>query len=198
MSALVLVRDDMIGQMKANPRLAGINISYHGGEFDLAALENYSKQAPALVIALLGFDVAAEEGVQADATWGMVALTKRTVEDPADFMAGEQWTSVIALADKGARAVKDAFLGCDAPVTVSAPKNFKATNQYDLKIDDTGIAMWGMTWDQRIELQDTAAELNLKPLITIGVKYDLRPPGQPGEEVGDVVEAEDIVDNLDV
>ena len=210
MSALLLVHDAIVSGLTASPLLAGVQVTDHGGDFTAEDLVKYSKRAPALVVALLDFDVELEAGTcVAVAQWGMVALTKNAPTAPVAgspdhatdtlttlLYRGKQARSAIALVDAATRALMRTFYGFAAPagMTVSAPRGFRALNEYHPKLDAVGIALWGIAWQQRIDLIDAPEITDL--LTTVHVDYDLSP--QPdGEDVGEVPEAEDSIENLD-
>ncbi len=193
MSALLSVRDALVTGLAADVRLAGVNVIAHGGDFELDSLKRYSVQAPALIVALLDFKATPEGGsVMADATWGMVALTRNAPasaeEDP---IAGRAWTSVIALADKATRALYATFYGYSAGFTVSKPRSFGAMNEFTTALDKMGVGMWGLSWKQTIELADLPTEAVFDELNTVQTRYDLA-PRPDGEDLGDVPEAEDL------
>lgn len=190
MSALLLVRAAIVTALTSNSELSGVHITTHGGDFTGKDLARYSKRAPALVIALLSFKPELQAGtVVALARWGVVAIAKNVPANPRD-------AGVIDLADKATRALMRFFQGFDAPagMTVSAPRNFAAVNEYSPDLDAVDIALWGLAWDQQIDLVDPEI---LDLLATVDVKYDLIPLSQPGQEIGDQIEAEDLLEDLD-
>lgn len=186
MSQLVLVRDAIVSQLKADKRLGGaprpVTVSWHGGDFNLEDLRTYGANAPALVLALLRVGHEQQDGsTVAMAHWGLVALT-------VDDKALDKHTGCLVLLDATLRAVGQSIFGTGPMVG----KNDKldAVNEYSRALDELGIAMWALAWQQKIELvdEDTSVAFN-----ALRVRYDLYPRPE-GEALGDVVEAEDLIE----
>lgn len=185
--AIRLVRDAIVtalqAQTGAGERLAGVNVSTHHGDFDLEALTRYGKQAPHLVLAVLRFTPVRGGGtIIADTVFGLVALT----DDRADVRRAD---ACLDLADAATRALLPLFSG-SASTTVSTPQDYQAVNEYSAALDKLGVAMWGMTWTQSIDLIDVDTSV---PFNGVDVDYDLstRPEG---EDLGEVPEARDEID----
>jgi hypothetical protein len=210
-SALLLVHDAIVSGLSASPLLTGVQVTYHGGDFTADDLLKYSKRAPALIVALLDFDIELEAGtVVAIAQWGMVAITKNAPAVPVAGMPahataaittllhrGKRTRSAIALVDAATRALMRVFYGFSAPasMTVSAPSGFRAINEYHPKLDAQDIALWGVSWQQRIDLVDAPEITDL--LTDVHVDYDLY-PRPAGEDLNEAPEAEDLIEDLDV
>lgn len=199
MSSLVEVRDAIVAGLAANPRLANVTVTHHGGDFDLDALKRYSKQCPALVLSLLHFKPELQGGsVVAYCTWGMVALTKNKPNTGTTDFDAPHWTAVIALVDRAVRALAHFFYGysqSESGRSVSKPSKMGAMNEYQTELDKLGIGMWGMSWEQRIELQDAADEAVYDDLVTVNAKIDTS-PRPDGEDLGEVPESEDELTDL--
>lgn len=182
MGSLIDTRDAIIAHLEADTRLPGVNVSFHGGELLAADLQRYSKQAPHLVLCLLEFRTEEHDGsIMALATWGLAALTK--TEDKSR----PRRDSVIDLADAVTRSLYWAFPGDE---TRSRPQNFKALNEYDLKLDGRGLALWACQWQQQIELEDVPFE-DFDDLLDIAVDYETYT--RDGETLGDAPEAQDLI-----
>jgi hypothetical protein len=162
MSRLVEVRDETIAAFKASPLLAGVFVTSHGGEFGEADLLRYSKQTPALIVAMLRYDMRIEGGlVTGDAIWGVIAMAK---SDPGV----KRDVGVLALTDAAIRVLGRTFMGTDG---VSRPKELVAKNEYGPKIDAQGIAMWSITYRQTVDLADDVdAAVDLERIHTDYVK----------------------------
>src|SRR5712671_3999589 len=165
MSSLLDTRDAVVSSLASSPLIVGlfstpVSVTAHGGEFSTADLERYSKQTPALIVALLRYDERIEGGlVTGDATFGVIAMTKNTPALRRD-------RSVVMLADAATRVIARSFFGTG----VSRAKELVGRNEYSAKIDAQDISMWSLTWRQTIDLADDS---NAVPLNTLDVKYDL-------------------------
>lgn len=195
MSSLVDVRTAMVTALRADSRLAGVNVSTHGGDFTLAELLRYGgKGCPALVLALLRFKPQDNGGlIVAEATWGLVAMTKdavapEVIDPPTAARTIRRDESVIDLADKASRCILRLFAGTDATV-VGRPQEMICQNEFAEKLDREGIAMWGMQFGQLIDLQEESD--SSVPFDLLHAEWDLVPLSQPADELGDQIEAED-------
>lgn len=145
MSRLADIRDETVAALQASPFLAGVFVTHHGGEFGETDLIRYSKQAPAVIVALLRYDMRIEGGlVTGDATWGLVVETK-------DAPALKRDKASIDITDACVRILGRTFMGTDG---VSRPKDLVARNEYSPKIDGQGISLWSITYRQTVDLAD--------------------------------------------
>lgn len=200
MSSLADVRDAIVTGLAADARLSGVNISVHGGDFTLDDLLRYSKKSPALVLALLRYTAVDTGGVVvAKAIWGLAALVRNTATTGATDLDTKKDAAVIALADRATRALVGIVYGVDDPTpastAVSTPRNFVALNMYTPELDEEGVAMIGMQWEQEIDLVDVDVDA-LDDFITAHVDYETHT--RPGETVGEVPEATDDITDLNL
>ena len=188
--AIRLVRDSIVASLQT---LSGVNVSQHDGDFGLEDLKKYAKHSPHLVLAVLRFPAHIDGGsVVADVVFGLVALC----EDRAATRRGD---ACLDLADRVTRTLIRAFAGY-AATTVSAPSDWEAVNEYSAALDNLGVAMWGMTWAQSVDLDNPAAAgaVDLAdppapvPLELVHVDYETHT--RPEEDLGEVPEAQDDVD----
>lgn len=169
-------------------RLAGVNTSMHGGELTHEDLKRYGVNSPHLVVVLLRADIETEAGsIVARARWGVLGVTRNTSQARRDKAA-------IDLIDATIRTLIWSY-----PIsteTGSRPYNVVAANEYSVPLDEDGLALWGIQFDQTVELEDVAFD-DRDDLSTVHADYDLY-PRPAGEDLGDVPEAEDDLTDLEL
>lgn len=187
MTTLSSVAAAYVAELSADSRLAGVNVSFHGGDFTLEDAKRYSAGAPALILTILGFDVELHDGsVMACTQWGAVALAK-------DVPGTQRRVGVVDLAEAAVQALAQTFVASSVS-TLGKPCNLKAGNSYSPAADATGLAFYALTWEQEIELQEADTSVDLD---TLYVDYDLAP--RPHEEgLGVVPEAQDVINLQEV
>lgn len=164
--------------------------SLHGGDIDLAELKVYARNTPALILALAGIKGMYQSERVAECMWALFVVCEDTgdgaggvygkIEQTHDYVDallrvllafGQRW----GLSDRGVGPVTDVV----------------ARNLYSRKIDDRGVALWGLSWTQQIDLADDT-DLTV-PLNTIHADWDLY-PRVDGAVLGDELEASDELD----
>jgi len=180
MSKLVdLVQGDAAA-LRLDTRLAGVNISVHGGQFTDAELVAYGARAPHIVLAALRGSLSLTGG----APWLDVFLCAVVLESDRPGAAGDRHTRGMALTDATLRAL--ARLETNVHDS-SRPKDLDARNAYAPAWDRKGLSCWVITWKQTVTLTDTTVWNDFRTLDT---KYDLTPRDN-GAPLGQVPEAED-------
>jgi hypothetical protein len=171
--------------LEALDTLDGVNVSPHGGRFTIKELERYAKLAPAAVLTLLKFEPTLAGGLySAKASWGCVFFTKDTQTDR------ERGVSVIDLVEKAVSVLLPVFNGAAG----GRPMSMDARNLFTSPLDAIGIAMWGLEWDQMLDLSPSQGEAVDWSLLHL--TWDLAPRDNDAD-LGDVPEAEDDIE-LDV
>lgn len=191
MSSIVDVRTRIAAALSAG--LPGVNVSTHGGDFALDDLLRYGAKPPHAVLACLRFRPRDDHGglVVAEVTWGLVVLTKdATITTPAPRTVRRD-ESVLDLADRTARIILRLFPGIE-DTSVGRPQEMICSNEYSDKLDRNGIAMWGIQFGQVIDLQEEND--SSVPFERVHADWDLLPLSQPGDELGDQLEAQDIIE----
>lgn len=193
MSSLAQVRDLIASELAADPRLAGVTVTKHGGAITLEDIKRYSVAAPCAVLALLRFTARDEAGANiATAHWGLAVLTRNAPEG-SDDLDGDKWRSVVALADLCTRALLGLFRGAAGTPTINAPQQLTATNEFDTALDSLGIAMFAITWQQDLELEDYDPA-DLYDFVTAAVDYETHT--RDDEALFETPEATDYVTGL--
>jgi hypothetical protein len=150
-------------------RLAGVKIYAHGGEFDNEKeLERYSKSAMkgAVFVSVLGAEGKVVGGVAyACVTMGAFVLAVSKVNR-----------------DEMAIAISDALMNYIVrwpskswSVEAKAPTNVTAHNLYNEKLDTRAAALWGVFWQQDVELK-TAPEPVLDNFLELDIDYNVVDP----------------------
>lgn len=176
MSSLLKARADYEAALRTIGK--PVQVSVHGGTFTQRELERYSKQAPHVVLTLLGFDPTFEGGyLHAEAHWGLMCFTKQETGNP-------RVNSCVSLTEAVCQCLTPLFAGEEA---VSRPFDMRARNVYSTPLDALGIAMWSIEWRQTLDLVEPIDTADWK---TLDVVYDLQ-PRQDGAALFEVPEAED-------
>jgi hypothetical protein len=185
-SSLTLVREAYVTALAAAPELAGVHISSHGGLFSEKEIAEYSRQAPAAVITLVGFKPVRQDGAAiCECQWGLIVFT---IDKPA--AAARKARTAMDIAAAAAHVLLVTAVGSDV-TNVNAPHNMSASNEFTRAADSRGLAIWGLRWSQSVELAvDTSGYGDLE---TLDAKWDVYPRDN-NADLGDVIEAEDTID----
>jgi hypothetical protein len=191
MSKVLTARDGIASAMLAlrgsGERFEGVSISTHGGDFNTEAeLMAYAKHAPAIVITVQQVTPTAQTGEQPDANITF-ALFLLTVDKPGVKRTEGMIALVENVCEFVARYPTKNWGTCTGPVS-----NMIARNYYGSKFDGKGVALWGVFWTQRIELEPPSPYV-YGTFDTIHVDWDLAPRDNDAA-LGDVVDAEDLLD----
>jgi phage gp37-like protein len=117
----------------------------HPGRFDLTELKRVAANAPAVFVAALA--TGQQENIGGD-TWAPVSfaafiVTKDQPGKTRDSLALDIVNALLVLADSN---------DWDSEDVVEDPVNLRSQNLYSSSIDKNGIAMWAITWQQKIKL----------------------------------------------
>lgn len=151
----------------------------HGGRFDVDELKRWALQAPcAIVSALAVRDLHIESGQPvADLYWGCFIVTKDQVNSPRDVEA----LLILELA-----------LSTISPLQrfgvteAHAPHDIRADNLFAGKLDQSGVAIWAITWRQGYDINPFDLT-NLDDFLRFRADIDLA-------TADDSVDAQDSVD----
>jgi hypothetical protein len=175
------------GYLTALQEIPGLNSQVHGGEFDLDELKQYGLKAPCAVLSLLGFDVINMSGgtPEGNAHWGCVVLTKDKpgqVRGDSAIQLGEVVASqlMLAWAPGGGGSQR--------------PMGMQARNLFGRKLDNTGIAMWSLEWNQKMDLISfDESEDPADDLLRFSAVWDLSPRDNDAP-LGQIPDAHDLID----
>jgi len=122
-----------------------IDVATHGGTFSEAEIKSFALKAPAVRVAALGFDtpVLANSG-QIDLPVHMTAavLTVDTAQSQRDQAANAIATAVALVIANNRLGLENGW-PCE---------DVKGMNEYSATVQNIGLALWQVTWTQRIRL----------------------------------------------
>lgn len=170
--------------LRADPRLVGVNVSIHGGNFTDVELRAYGAKAPHIVLAMLRADLTLQGGAPT-ASVGMVAVV---IEADRPGAGADRHTRALALTDAALRVLSRLFAG--GMDGISKPRDMTARNLFSREWDRTGIAAWALSWVQTVILTDSTS---WDIFATLDTKYDITPRDNDAP-LGQVPDAEDIID----
>jgi hypothetical protein len=152
----------------------------HGGRFDVAELRRISAKAPAIFIAVLGFNDLAESSGSYEATisWAAFVVTRDKAGVLRDIAA-------LNLVNALALIVPGNTWGLEA--AIGTPDGVRSDNLFSATVDKAGVAMWAISWRQRMQLGQAITDAELATLDLFET-FDARYPVED-----DAPEAEDLV-----
>lgn len=181
--SLFTLRQAIVDDLQANlPTLK--TCEGHGGRFDATEIKRVATRAPALYIACLGVSGADEgpDGITGTLQWGAFIVTRDSAAAPRDE-AGLAILQALLLRLPGNR------WGLDQAET--RPEAVQARNLYSATVDKLGVAMWAVSWRQRMVIGAELDPATLDVFATFDAIHDLD-TGQDGEP-----EANDHLTGLD-
>lgn len=184
MGSLVDTRTAWLVALRAG--LPAVNVFGHGGSFDRKQLEAYSKKAPALALALLRFDPVKQGGATTCiATWGLVGFTVNSRQG-----RGDRDELCIDLMERASHVILQTFGGESPNGAVSRATEAFARNLFSFELDQMNVAMWGLEFQQQIDLAQT---FDSAPFERMHLTWDLAPRDND-PPVGEIPEAEDDIE----
>ena len=175
--SLLDLRQAIVDDLQANiPDLK--ECAGHAGRFDREEIRRIAHKSPAVFVACLAASETEDEGgeIESDLRWGafIVAKDQRAVKR-----------------DEVALALLQALLlhlpGNRWNVEAGRPENIAAQNLYSGKIDKLGIAMWGVSWSQRMTLGAALDETTLAVFATLHTEHSLVPGVDEPAAIDDVI-----------
>ncbi len=147
----------------------------HGGRFDAAELRRLAPRSPAVLVATLALDdLRGEHGeYKADVAWAVFVVASDRPGQPRDAAA-------LTVVDALARTIPDNRWGLAESETV--PTRLRAENLYSGDLDKSGVAIWAVSWRQRMVLgQELSAEdfAALDRFALCDIKHAPGPDGSP-------------------
>ncbi|EGJ49048.1 phage protein Gp37 [Desulfocurvibacter africanus] len=145
--SLTAMREAIVAKIKAElPELK--TVESHGGRFDFAELKRVSARTPAAFAACLGVSDAQAWGsggeVSCSALWAVfVVVASKQRDAPRDLVAMALTQAVLGL-------LPDQRWGLDA--SRSSPGQIRADNLFSSVVDKIGVAMWGVSWRQEVDI----------------------------------------------
>lgn len=169
--SLITLRDAIAAELAAAiPELK--TCEGHGGRFDLQELRRVAAKAPAVFVACLGFGDAEEEGdTTAELSWAAYVVTKDAPGKPRDEAA-------LAIAQALAVHIPGNRWGLDD--AEGRPEGIRGQNLYSDRLDKQGVAMWAISWRQRMNLGGAVDSAELAAFVTFHAEHSMAPgDGEP-------------------
>jgi len=189
MSTLTEFRAGIANTLRADPRLAGVTVFEHGGDYDLHEVKRYASRTPAVIVSLVR--------VECETNYGGIPLADILVCCMVLTIDKAGLTKDVSSMD-----VTHALLNilCRHPLSdwglpdLGPPNDVKAANCYDKDIDAEGISLWSVSWCQDVELSPYAPLTSpVDDLDAIHATYDITPRDNDAP-LGEVPDAEDEID----
>lgn len=195
---LLTLRSAILTTLAADPRMAGTNLYSHGGDFDFNELLAYGRKTPAAILSIMQARAHLEGGLPTCNVGCRLALIAK------DTPGVKRDVKVLRMVDAVLNIlVRFPNQRWGLEDEVQNPQDVDSMNLYNKKFDPEGIAIWGVSWRQAIELKPTDEALEEElPFETFAAKWDLYPRandapiGTPADPQPDdaVIDAEDSVD----
>lgn len=182
--SLLTLRQAIVDDLTANlPALK--TCEGHGGRFDANEVKRVAAKAPALFVACLGVSDTDEapDGIAGTVQWGAFVVARDTGASGRDE-GGLAILQALLLHLPGNRWGLDQAEG--------RPQAIRAQNLYSATVDKMGVAMWAVSWRQRMVIGAELDPATLDVFATFDAVYDLDQPTGSGEP-----EANDHLTGLD-
>lgn len=121
-------------------------VETHGGRFSLDEIKRLAKKTPAVLIACLEIP-ALDSGAQGDNEHKLKMIAYVLTRDAAGVSKD---VNSVAIVEKLLRHFKDEEWGLSWAMPA---QNFVARNLYSNNIDKVGVSLWGVGFDQTIQLE---------------------------------------------
>lgn len=155
LSNLPALRDAVVASLQAKLPTFADRIEAHGGSFDEKEIQTFATKAPAIRVALLGFEAASRH--PSGKVWLPVNFTAAIVTKDALDAGGKVPRDVAAMMI--ANAVGLAVVGNRFGLSgVEQPENVRGGNLYSGTVLTMGLALWQVTWTSKVLLGDSVDE----------------------------------------
>ena len=167
--SLIDQREAIINAAKDNLGALSGNCQSFGGRFAAAEIKRYALQSPAILVACLGIPEIRDDehgAIDLITQWGTFVICTDKPQLPRDA---------------GALAIVTALLPIFRGRTIAAdenvgyPEKVRGENLFSGAIEGQGIALWAITWQQKITITDFDPS-GLDDFLLFHADYDLAPP----------------------
>jgi hypothetical protein len=118
----------------------------HGGRVDLDTLRRYTTGSPTVLVSCLGGSVMRSgSATHLDAEWAAFLVAQDSVTPRVTTAVGAVDILVQAVADN---------LWSESSSVAGAPSQVRAQNLYSAGTDARGVALWAVTWTQRVVMDE--------------------------------------------
>ncbi|HEY8136261.1 MAG TPA: hypothetical protein VIF61_00375 [Methylocystis sp.] len=175
LSNLPALRDAVVASLRA--KIPSVSIEPHGGSFDEKEIQAFATKAPAIRIALLGFDQVSRHAsgqVWLPVNFAAAIVTKDQLDDGAKVTRD---TAALLISNAVALAVAGNRFGLSG---VKQPENLRGGNLYSGDVLKMGVALWQVTWTSPVLLGESVDEAlaAMTQLIVNGIVFaDPQPTG---------------------
>lgn len=140
-------------------------VTTHGGRFTEEELKRWGVNAPCAVVAAVGFDGIEREGgvLIADVSWATFLVTK-------DSLTAKRDEAALLLAVKLLQVITPEQRW-DVEGTAEAME-IKAQNLFGSKLDGMGVALWAVTWQQKVDI-NTVNDDALADFLRVRGDFDI-------------------------
>ena len=147
MSRVNTLLQAIVDQVKADADFSELmTVETHGGRFSFDEIKRLAKKAPCLLVSCLEIP-ALDDGAQGDNEHQLKIVMYVLTRDAAGVSKD---ISSVAIVEKALRHFKDEEWGFDWTLPA---QNFVARNLYSNQIDKIGLSLWGIGFDQTIQLE---------------------------------------------
>lgn len=163
--SLLTIRDAIAAAIK--PSLIGIKTCEgHAGRFDLNEIKRIATKAPALYLSISQIENINDDGNEINATihWVAFIITRDIPGTERDVSALAYVQALISLLPGNNWALDE---------TETTPKKINAKNLYTANIDKKGIAMWAVSWSQRMMIGTELDLTILNNFVTYHAEHSL-------------------------
>lgn len=172
---LAALREAVVASLRE--KIPAVPIEPHGGTFDDREIQTFATKAPAIRVALLGFDAAARHAsgqVWLPVNFGAAIVTRDQVEEGAKVSRD---VGAMMIANAVGLAIVGNRFGLSG---VKQPENMRGSNLYSGDVLKMGVALWQVTWTSPVLLGESVDEAlaAMTQLIVNGVVFaDPQPTG---------------------
>ena len=161
--------------------LGHVTVFQHGGPFSLAEVKRISKKSPAVAIVCLRLPGTESSGhdILSEVSFGAFCFSNNRKKILRDVEALDLSERVLVHLNRNRWPDKDGTDSASGP-----PREISAANLYSTALDELGVALWAVSWKQRVTLDRDETTTTLEDFETLYSTYDL------DEEV----DAEDLTD----
>lgn len=168
--SVIALRTAIVDELKTKLASAVKTVEGHGGRFDAKELMRVSAKAPAVFVAAMLLSEITRRHSETTATisWAVFVVAKDQPNNVTrDVVA-------LTIAEAIGKIVPDNRWGLDGQCE-GTPTSIRAQNMFSAEIDAKGVAMWGLSWQQKMVIAAGDDTSTLDDLLAILTATDLDP-----------------------
>ena len=184
---LITLRDDMKNTVRAFfPKKVITTVDFHDGDWDEDAIERYRKCAPAIILVAQGGKSKRRGGV----------INELHVFDAFIFTKGksdrQRTVAALLIYEHLLKLLHDTDWCTDE--CVKNPESVQAKNMYGKGLDEMGIALWVVRWEQLVQIPYVTAKDVEECLNDFARLYVTNLNARPTEDPADTAASEQQID----